>query len=652
MKIKKMTAHFGALDGESLSLSEGLNVLYAPNESGKSTWCAFIRAMLYGISTSQRAKAGQKPDKVKYHPWGGTPMSGSMELETPAGPVTLRRWTERASQPMQAFSATVTGTDTPVKGLSADTAGETLTYMPREVFERSVFIRQAGLELTYDQELDRRIGAIVSSGDEEISFMETEDRLRKWRRRRSGRSGAIPALEQEIAKTEAMLRTIERETGEIVETERELASLEAAYDEAVRRMERARAEQRRRALSAMSENRARAEEAREAVRRAEAELKEAAERVRAEPYGDMGPEEAARRSEKDVDAANELRRLADKLPPVKLAYIPLALAAAAFLMALVLPWKVECAAVGCILVLLFVVMFTRLQGLRRTKEETLADRQRILDAYGVSAPDEITALLEKYRLLWKEKERASLRLEEAERARDELMDAQKRAEARTLDGLDFSRGDNDAARAGREAEEIRARIAALREKRAAIEGRAAAVGDKMVLESELAQARSRLEALRGQDEALALALETLSDADAELQGRFSPKLAKTAAAYFAQLTDGRYDELTLSRELAAKARPAGQDVGRETDYLSLGAKDQLYLALRLAVCELALPREDPCPIILDDALVSFDRARMERALGLIRGLAGTRQILLFTCHEREYGYFASDPAVTRIGLKG
>ena len=365
----------------------------------------------------------------------------------------------------------------------------------------------------------------------------------------------------------------------------------------------------------------------------------------------MGPEEAAKRSEKDRHAAAELQRLADKLPPVKLAYIPLALAALAFLLALVLPWHIECAAAGCILVLLFIVMFTRLQGLRRTKEDTLADRQRILDAYGVSDPEEIGPLLDSYRALWREKERAAFRLEEAETALEDVLAAQKQSEAQTLDVLDFTKGDSEAARTGREVDALRAQLQALREKRAALEGRAAAIGDRMVLESELEDMERRLDALSAQDGAISLALETLASADAELQQRFSPQLAKTAASYFSYLTGGRYDELTLSRELAAKARPAGQDVGRETDYLSFGAKDQLYLALRLAVCELALPKDDPCPIVLDDALVNFDRERMERALKLIAGLAGSRQILLFTCHEREYEYFASDRTVTRTILE-
>ena len=78
MKINKLTASFGKLENESLSFHSGLNVIYAPNESGKSTWCAFIRAMLYGVDSAERARAGYLPDKLRYAPWSGAPMEGTM----------------------------------------------------------------------------------------------------------------------------------------------------------------------------------------------------------------------------------------------------------------------------------------------------------------------------------------------------------------------------------------------------------------------------------------------------------------------------------------------------------------------------------------------------------------------------------------------
>lgn len=653
MKIKKMTGYFGTLEGRTLELSGGLDILYAPNESGKSTWCAFLRAMLYGVSTAQRAKAGQQPDKLKYRPWSGAQMSGSMELETKNGPVTLRRWTERANQPMQAFSATVTGTDMPAPGLTADTAGQTLTGVPREVFERSAFIRQSGLEMSNDPELDRRISAIVSTGDEEISYMEASALLRSWQRhRRSGKRGAIPELEAQMEETERTLEDLREDAKAIAAIEDEIAEQENRRQQAVERMQAARSDQRRQTLSDLAEARRRIQEAESCASEAETQLGQAEEALFDTPYGDMGAEEAARRSRTDMDNAEELMRLAGRLPPVKISYIPLILSALAFLLAIVSPWKVACAGVGFVALLLFVVMFTRLQSIAKTKEDTLAQRQRILDAYGVEAPEEIEELLERYRALWKQKERASLRLEEAQAALEKARSEQKDAEARALEGLDFSGGDSEAARAGREVEQIKARIAALREQRAAAEGQARSAGDVMVMESELADQRRRHEALSGQEQAIALALEVMAEADAEMQQRFSPRLAKRAAELFARLTEGRYDEVTLSRDLTAKVRRSQDAVGRELDYLSAGAKDQLYLALRLAVCELALPEEDPCPVVLDDALASFDDRRMALALELLKEISRTRQVLLFTCHDRERQYFAEDHTVTKISLAG
>lgn len=653
MKIKKMTATFGALTGQSLMPGAGLNVIYAPNESGKSTWCAFLRTMLYGLNTAQRAKAGQQPDKVKYRPWGGASMAGSMELETKMGPVTLRRWTEKAGQPMQAFSATVTGTENPVSGLHSDDAGEILTGVSREIFERSVFIRQAGLGVSADPELEKRINAIVSAGDEEISFTATNDRLKKWRnRRRSGRRGALPELEEEIASLRCRAEALRHTGEERAAAEDAVLEAEADLERAVEELEAARQEARRAMMANMTAARRESQRAEEEYREAKAGLETAEAALEQTPFGAMGPEEARRRSDIDEKNARELLRLANKLPPVKIAFIPLVPAVLAFLLALVLPWPLECVGAGCVLTLLFVVMYLRLVSMKKTKADTLADREKILKAYGVAHEDEIAGLLDTYRMLWQERERARFGFEAAEKALERSGLARKQAEERIVDGLDFRGGDNAAARAGQAVEGAKSRLAAAKESRAALEGRIRVMGDPLVLASELEVLESRHEAVSRQEQALNLAMEVLAEADGDMQKRFSPALAREAAAIFAKLTGGRYNEITLARDLTAKARRAGDAVGWDTDYLSEGARDQLYLSLRLAVCKMALPEETPCPMVLDDALVTFDRERMASALELLAELGAERQILLFTCHEREYEYFAHRPEVTRLRLEG
>ena len=80
--IQCMSAVFGRLRNETLQLQDGLNIIEAPNETGKSTWCAFLTAMLYGINSRERDKAGFIADKNRYAPWDGS----SITLTAPTSP--------------------------------------------------------------------------------------------------------------------------------------------------------------------------------------------------------------------------------------------------------------------------------------------------------------------------------------------------------------------------------------------------------------------------------------------------------------------------------------------------------------------------------------------------------------------------------------
>jgi uncharacterized protein YhaN len=77
-------------------------------------------------------------------------------------------------------------------------------------------------------------------------------------------------------------------------------------------------------------------------------------------------------------------------------------------------------------------------------------------------------------------------------------------------------------------------------------------------------------------------------------------------------------------------RGEGGDVG--VDGLSVGARDQLYLALRLASLERHAESSDPMPLVLDDVLITFDDERARAALEVLGDFADVTQVLFFT-HE-------------------
>lgn len=629
MIIRKMTASFGCLENASMELHEGLNIISAPNESGKSTWCAFIRAMLYGIDSAQREKGGVKPDKLKYAPWSGAAMSGEMEIEHEGRAITLSRSTKTAAAPMREFSAVYTGTAQGVPGLKGADAGLVLTGMPKAVFESSVFVRQSALAVSNNAELEKRINAIISSGEETgTSYTDADAALRAWlRKRRHNRSGAIPAVEAEIAEKQGAIAGMAEAVQQRADLEKRLADAEAAEKQAAESA-RQQSDELRNGLidrveslrAASAEKEARRAEALEQAMRAETE----AEKGR---FGGMSASEALFEAGKDADLLTELRSaVPGHIPEIILGI----LASLSFIAASVFELPLFYGAAGVFFMAGLIYAAFR----NGKKKEAAAYAFAIVQRYNAADGEGIMAVAEEHARACAAAEKAEAALRraeaEAEQARETLREAEDellRCSGNTTEGDALLRQHS-------EAEFIRRQIALL-------EGRLEAMGDPMVLGTELEELASRREELAGQYEAISLAIETLREANDEMQQRFSPALGRRAGEIMSRLTGGKYSALSFSRELDATAKRIGDTVAHEKAFLSEGTADQLYLALRLAICELALPEGCSCPLILDDALVNFDDRRMGYALELLREIAKERQVILFSCHEREAEYLKS-----------
>ena len=125
MKIYSMTATFGKLEHATLELKPGLNIIEAPNEWGKSTWCAFLIAMLYGMDTRAKSTKTALADKERYLPWSGSPMAGRIDLNWNGRNITIERRTKGRTV-LGEFRAYETETGLEVPELTAATCGQTL----------------------------------------------------------------------------------------------------------------------------------------------------------------------------------------------------------------------------------------------------------------------------------------------------------------------------------------------------------------------------------------------------------------------------------------------------------------------------------------------------------------------------------------------
>lgn len=403
MMIKKLDATFGKLEGESLELHDGLNVISAPNESGKSTWCAFVRAMLYGVDSSERQKAGFLPDKMRFAPWSGSAMQGSMQLESGGKDITITRTTKTASAPMREFSAVYTGTSVPVEGLNGNNAGEMLTGVSRDVFRRSAFVEQGKVAVTHSAELEKRISAIVSSGDEDCSFTEADSRLRQWqRKRRFNRHGRLPELEDELSHKKQLLAEL---SDAAQNRENMAAELETAKQECERiaaEVIESRKVVRKEALSSL-------QGVRNEVNAATERHDKAAERrdsCRAAlcvcAMGERKPEEAKAEVKADLEASLRLKEQSERKSSPVLAIILMilcgALVAAGFLMPDLMIHSFIAAAVA---LAAGVALFIRASRRKTENYEAAKQRRKLLAKYKAESEDDIAASIDEYLELYK-----------------------------------------------------------------------------------------------------------------------------------------------------------------------------------------------------------------------------------------------------------
>ena len=720
MILHKLHADFGKLKDATLTLEPGLNVLELPNEAGKTTWSDFLLAMFYGVDTAERRSKNVLPVKEKYRPWDGTPMRGSIELTANGRRLTLERsGTERS--PMAELRCLETESGLTASEITAQSCGRTLLGVERSVYERSGFLHQQQLSVSQDPALERRLSALVTTGDDGCSWLALDEQLRALKNYyRYNRSGQIPQNEARLAECRRSLAQVRDVQAELAVLAAQQQQCEAELAEHLRQ----RSALQTQAVLAQRERLAQAEKnllaSEKSLQEAQAQcahlpapesLDSLVQRIgqtqtelqtlelslakRGDPVRvqQLEGEDAAQQLKVDRDRLSLLPRAGGSvwlLPLLAAVLLLCGLTAALLPLLSSLPW-IPLLPIGAGLALLGLILLTvalQRRSKRKLRQQTLAQlserygtddpaaiaaqirllddalrrekaglpdraaqqhrlaalqeqRQQLLnevDAFGVKTDDlsaaagDVRAALRRWELLEQAKQ-------QLDRDRSHYAALQGMVKTSPLPDADVSPEEAnriaqsvDPALLSMRIADCEGRLRELRSRSDAAGGRLQLLGDALALEAEAARLETRISAQQQAFDAAELARQTLADANAALQSRFAPMLCERAGTLFSVLTGGRYERVLLDGSLNVRVQAAGDPTTRELRQLSAGTVDQLYLALRLAISELLLP---DAPLVLDDALLSFDDGRAAVALGLLRELSRTRQILLFTCQSRE-----------------
>lgn len=594
MRLKQLTALFGRLDNETLTLHPGLNIIEAPNESGKSTWTAFLRVMLYGMNTRDRSPLA---DKRRYLPWSGRMPEGQMDLTCSLGEITVTRQTLHPGSPMGQFSAVYTGTNEPATALSAANCGETLTGVPQAIYERSAYIRQSGMAIDQDAALERRIAALITTGEEDTSYTDASQRLKQQLSRRArSHTGLLPQTEQEISALRRTLAELADLRQALIGCQEELEALTRQKEHLSRQLRQCREYERAQLLY-------RAQQAEyQAALAQSARYRQMQEQLQAHPFYPQKPEQLPAEP-----PASTPRPHAHWWLPCLCALPGASTMAAVIYLTENLP-----AAVGSGLGLTGTLLLIASALIRKKQDAWDLHKNAQLNHYQQS--------LEAYTILYNGVKQPHPPVPQPPTPpREPLSRVSPEALEHAL-------------------REMEQQCSQAEQRQTALLHQLQSLGDPLSLEEQLERLLEQQSQLQVECDAITLASQVLERANTTLQQRFSPELGEKSAKIFTKLTQGKYNGVLLDHSMTPSAQEAGQFLPRAAAVLSQGAADQLYLAVRLAVCQMVLPQDDAPPILLDDALVTFDDRRCAAALDCLLELSQKQQILLFTCQKREAEY--------------
>lgn len=657
---------FGKLKDLIINPSEKLNVIYGKNESGKSTIQLFLKAMFYGLAA--RKKNGDLlKERDRAVPWLEKRAEGVLKLMVNGHEIEIHRSFGRtaAGDRLQVCDA-VSGQE--IAEYKSGNIGEILFDMPVEIFEKTLFIKQNGIFIGgRDDELSGRLLNLQTAGDEMVSALSALEVIEAKRRALKARDarnskGRLDVLQNrleeckrqkydlstKLAQAEQSRKRLADSSAELEKVGVDIGRLETEYKNSIEQGRTLALRQRiiqidecDKKLNLIYNNKEykSSDGLTEDIVARVAELERTIDALRLEPETRAGTEERQRTSEKQ-QRANMLLGAGIAISAISIVCAVLCVAVLKMIgLSLIL----------AALIFVGIGMFFAGRNIIRTCEDILReleDKKRQAEILEKERKDrekslerELSELLSRFDVS-----------NSAELARLCTSGAGLRASARSLEEarLGFLGDDSyeDLKKmAGtiigdkcREADEIEAELKLKRQLQMDLAAEIKSIDSKMAYEVKITQIPSDIEteinSIKDEIKACERQLMVLSEAESAIKeageswkAETLPKLNERVTDILERLTGKSGDSIRVSEEY--KMRVTSKDGLFDAEYASVGAYEQLYLALRIAVAELIAEQRI---LFLDDILTAYDDERAGSALDLLFDLSHTWQTFLFTCH--------------------
>jgi uncharacterized protein YhaN len=218
--------NFGVLSDKTFDFSDKLNAFCLENGKGKSTLCAFIKCMLYGLSDN-RSRDPLENERKHFAPWQGGPFGGSLTLRFENRVFRIHRsFGTRPSEDLLEVFDEKSGAPTDALGACP---GETMLGMDADGFASCAIFSERGFAKSLENEslltlLGREEAEQNTSLTTALARMENE---RKLYEKRGGR-GLLAETAAEISLLTAQHAAAMQAAEPLKEKEAELLAAKAA----------------------------------------------------------------------------------------------------------------------------------------------------------------------------------------------------------------------------------------------------------------------------------------------------------------------------------------------------------------------------------------------------------------------------------------
>ncbi len=670
---------FGKLTSQTITLKKGINIIYGSNEAGKSTLQWFIKAMLYGLKGPGQPRTGWMQPRKRFMPWDGGRFGGALVYVLEDGSI-CRVERDFEKDRMNLFDSHFNDiTDLFDKGRDKQPAfAERQLGMDETVFEKTVFIKQLEVRLDGDSAaaLAGRLANAGDTGFEDISFSRAEKALMEALKNNVGTGRTTT---QPMDRLEARLRQLDSERtrlqkqqeqrnsvwNDLLETRNSLSRLEAEnrYLEKVGELIEI-----RRSLDLNLQQEIGLREAARRLKNLEIALTDGG-------AAHTGSEPGHTSGRRFTDAAQKTDDLRKRNPA------PFFYLAAAILFAIMLVFTAVSRSLDFSRVFILIcgagVIAAGAAAALTIKKEQVSRRSYKDDFNGGTEPAGLSSgvrmgrstefmvgiknvcseasllcgrMLSDSDAVRQELKKVSLRLEElSSRLEAGIEEAAGSGTGHETDGF-FCQEELDkilydttlegltqAWKSDMDVVGKRLFDTAMKEKyyEGLLEDSQGDNDEPQHVEEETVAVKDKIEYLKHRGDALKLAHEVLTEAGLEIRRTFAPGLDSKLSSIITGLTDGKYADLKGDDKLALKvAIPESGDV-KNVLWLSGAAADQMYLALRLAMACILTAGGESLPLIMDEVFSQFDDNRTALALRYLNKTYENKQVLIFTCKQRE-----------------